>query len=153
MVRAVPALSSRFFPFLFFICTAQNYGACVHTEAGAHFEALSPTLQSVGSMTRLNGKKWPRKVGNAEGAPHFGCGVCPGMGFRHSKRKPLIISSASTEAQRLWLPRPHNRGAVAPFQELPPSRRLPLALGSFTVALLWGGCSGWPWADLRIRWR
>lgn len=41
------------------------------TEAGEHFEALSPTLQSGGSRTKLNGKKWLRRVGNAEGAPHL----------------------------------------------------------------------------------
>lgn len=32
------------------------------TEAGTHFEALSPTLQSGGSRTRLNGEKWLRRV-------------------------------------------------------------------------------------------
>lgn len=66
------------------------------------------------------------------------CLCTPGMGFRLSQRKPQIISSASTEAQRLWLPRPHNRGSGPLFQELPPSRGLPLALGSFTAGLLWG---------------
>lgn len=37
-----------------------------------------------------------------------------GMGFRLSPGKLQIISSTSTEAQRLWLPSPHNRGEVDP---------------------------------------
>lgn len=84
------------------------------------------------------------------------CLCTPGMGFRRSQGKLQIISSASTEAQKLWLPRPHNRGAVGPLG--PRTRlyslwRVPFGLGSFTSGLLWGGCSGWLRADLRIRQR
>lgn len=53
------------------------------------------------------------------------CLCTPGMWFRLSQGKLHIISSASTEAQRLWLPRPEPPWVPEPG--FTPSGGLPLA--------------------------